>query len=122
MEQYKSYFEANRELWNQRTMVHKVSSFYDLPSFLKGTPSLKSIELNELGDLGRKSVLHLQCHFGMDSISLARLGAEVTGIDLSDEAIEEAKKLNERLGLGARFICCNIYDLPQHLDEQFDIV
>ncbi|HEY0750247.1 MAG TPA: class I SAM-dependent methyltransferase, partial [Chitinophagaceae bacterium] len=66
--------------------------------------------------------LHLQCHFGMDSLSLARMGAEVTGVDLSDEAISEARHLNEQLGLNAKFICCNVYDLPKHLDEKFDIV
>jgi len=56
-------------------------------------------------------MLHLQCHFGMDSLSWARLGADVTGINLSDEAIKEAKKLNDELGLQAKFICCNVYDL-----------
>lgn len=122
MEQYNDYFEANKTLWNKRTTVHKDSSFYDLPSFLKGTTSLKKIELDELGDVRGKKILHLQCHFGMDTLSLARIGAIVTGIDLSDEAIGEAKKLNDQLGLDAQFICCNVYDLPQHLNEQFDIV
>ncbi|HEY0067489.1 MAG TPA: class I SAM-dependent methyltransferase, partial [Flavisolibacter sp.] len=66
--------------------------------------------------------LHLQCHFGMDTLSLARMGATVTGIDLSDKAIDTARELNDQLGLDARFICCNVYDLEAHLDEQFDIV
>jgi 2-polyprenyl-3-methyl-5-hydroxy-6-metoxy-1,4-benzoquinol methylase len=122
MEQYNDYFAANKALWNKRTAVHKDSSFYDLPSFLNGATSLKKIELDELGDVEGKKILHLQCHFGMDSLSLARMGASVTGIDLSDDAIDEAKKLNEQLGLHARFICCNLYDLPQYLNEQFDIV
>ncbi|HEY0751554.1 MAG TPA: SAM-dependent methyltransferase, partial [Chitinophagaceae bacterium] len=90
MQQYQNYFEANKELWNQRTTVHKDSSFYDVPSFLQGKNSLTPIELNELGDVSGKKILHLQCHFGMDSLSLARMGAEVTGVDLSDEAISEA--------------------------------
>ena len=122
MQQYQNYFEANKELWNQRTTVHKDSSFYDVPSFMQGKNSLTPIELNELGDVSGKKILHLQCHFGMDSLSLARMGAEVTGVDLSDEAIAEARHLNDQLGLNAKFICCNVYDLPKHLDEKFDIV
>jgi 2-polyprenyl-3-methyl-5-hydroxy-6-metoxy-1,4-benzoquinol methylase len=122
MEQYQQFFEANRKLWNQRTMVHKDSSFYDLPSFLNGKSSLNKIELEELGDVKDKKVLHLQCHFGMDTLSLARMGAKVTGVDLSDTAISEARKLNEQLNLDAEFICCNVYDLKEHLHKQFDIV
>jgi 2-polyprenyl-3-methyl-5-hydroxy-6-metoxy-1,4-benzoquinol methylase len=95
MEQYQQFFEANKELWNQRTMVHKHSSFYDVASFLNGKTSLNKIELEELGDVKGKRILHLQCHFGMDTLSLALMGAKVTGVDLSDTAIEEAKKLNE---------------------------
>src|ERR671913_430405 len=103
MEQYQNYFEANKNLWNQRTVVHKDSSFYDLSSFLAGKTCLKEIELSELGDISGKKVLHLQCHFGMDSLSLARMGAKVVGVDLSDTAIQEAKKLNNDLGLDADF-------------------
>jgi 2-polyprenyl-3-methyl-5-hydroxy-6-metoxy-1,4-benzoquinol methylase len=122
MSEHQQYFEANRELWNQRTTVHKDSSFYDLPSFMNGKSSLTEIELGELGDVRGKKILHLQCHFGMDTLSLARMGASVTGIDLSDKAIGTARELNAQLGLGAQFICCNVYDLEAHLDEQFDIV
>lgn len=122
MEDYQQFFEANKELWNQRTVVHKDSSFYDLPSFLNGKSSLNKIELNELGYIAGKKILHLQCHFGMDTLSLARIGAKVTGVDLSDTAITEARKLSEQLNLGAEFICCNVYNLKEHLNDQFDIV
>jgi SAM-dependent methyltransferase len=122
MEQYQHYFDTNRSLWNQRTAVHKESGFYDVPSFLGGKSSLTAIELEHLGDVRGKKILHLQCHFGMDTLSLSRMGATVTGVDLSDAAIEEARRLNEVLEQDARFICCNVYDLPQHLDETFDIV
>jgi 2-polyprenyl-3-methyl-5-hydroxy-6-metoxy-1,4-benzoquinol methylase len=71
------------------------SEFYDVEGFMQGKSTLKSVELNELGEIKGKSLLHLQCHFGMDSLSLARLGANVTGIDLSDKAISIAQKLNE---------------------------
>lgn len=122
MSEHQQYFEANKELWNQRTAVHKDSSFYDLPSFMKGKSALTPIELKELGDIRGKKILHLQCHFGMDTLSLARMGATVTGIDLSDKAIDTARELNAQLGLDARFICCNVYDLEEHLNEEFDIV
>ena len=122
MEQYQQFFEANKELWNQRTMVHKDSSFYDVPAFINGKSSLNKIELDDLGDVTGKKILHLQCHFGMDTLSLARMGAKVTGVDLSDTAIAEARKLNEQLGLDVEFICCNVYNLKDHLKEQFDIV
>jgi 2-polyprenyl-3-methyl-5-hydroxy-6-metoxy-1,4-benzoquinol methylase len=82
----------------------------------------KSIELELLGNVKGLSILHLQCHFGQDSLSLARMGAHVTGIDLSDKAIKTAQELNAELHLNAEFICSDIYDLPQHLNKQFDIV
>jgi len=122
MQEYQPYFDTNKELWNQRTAVHKDSSFYDVSSFLQGKSSLNEIELRELGDVRGKKILHLQCHFGMDSLSLARMDAEVTAIDLSDTAIEEAQKLSDRLSLDAKFICCNVYDLKEYLNEPFDIV
>jgi len=116
MTDYNKYFSANKDLWNKRTAIHKDSSFYDLNGFKNGKNVLTPIELNELGDIKGKKMLHLQCHFGMDSLNWARLGANVTGIDLSDEAIKEAKKLNDELNLDAKFVCCNIYDLhPQNI-------
>jgi ubiquinone/menaquinone biosynthesis C-methylase UbiE len=116
------YFENNKASWNKWTTVNFESDFYDVPSFLQGKNVLNSIELDFLGDVNGKSILHLQCHFGMDTLSLARMGAQVTGVDLSDEAIKKANQLNEQLELSAQFINCNVYDLPQHLDQQFDIV
>lgn len=116
------YFEANRQAWNLRTAVHKDSAFYDVASFKAGKSSLNAIELEELGPVAGKSLLHLQCHFGQDTLSWARLGAEATGIDLSDEAIKEAKRLNDELGMNARFVCSNVYDLKENLQGQFDIV
>lgn len=122
MENYSGYFEANKELWNQRTVVHKDSSFYNLPGFKNGETVLTPIELKELGDVSGKTMLHLQCHFGMDSLDWARRGALVTGVDLSDNAIQEATQLNKELGLNARFVCCNVYDTSLHVKELFDIV
>lgn len=116
------YFELNRHNWNILTETHVKSAFYDVKSFLEGRSSLNKIELDLLGDLGGKSILHLQCHFGQDSISLARMGASVTGVDLSDKAIDYARQFAAQTGADARFICCNLYHLPQHLDQSFDIV
>jgi len=116
------YIEVNRKSWNERTPVHMASEFYDMPAFRKGASSLNPIELGLLGDVGSKSILHLQCHFGQDTLSLARLGAKVTGVDLSDVAIAEARGLTEELGLSAEFICSDVYDLAEHLERQFDIV
>ena len=118
MENFDLYFKANKNLWNQRTAVHKDSDFYNLAGFKAGESVLTSIELNELGDVKGKTMLHLQCHFGMDSLDWARRGAKVTGVDLSDIAIEEAKKLNEELGLDAKFICANVYDIAISKNEK----
>lgn len=117
-----SYLETNLAAWNARTDVHLTSRFYDVPGFLAGKNMLMDIERGLLGDLTGKSVLHLQCHFGLDTLSLARLGATVTGMDLSDRAIDEARKLADQAGIPATFVCCDLYSLPQHLEGQFDVV
>jgi 2-polyprenyl-3-methyl-5-hydroxy-6-metoxy-1,4-benzoquinol methylase len=116
------YIAKNKEAWNAKTPHHLNSAMYNMPAFLAGENSLNDIELELLGDVNGKSLLHLQCHFGQDTLSLARMGAKVTGIDLSEVAIAEANKINGQLGLDGEFISCNIYDLPQHLDRKFDIV
>lgn len=116
------YFDLNRQSWNNRVDAHLASDFYDVAGFLQGKSSLNDIELDLLGEVQGKSVLHLQCHFGQDSISLARMGAAVTGVDLSDKAIETAMRLAGETDTEARFICCNLYDLPAHLSESFDLV
>jgi SAM-dependent methyltransferase len=117
-----NYLEINKQSWNSRTEHHIKSDFYDVKGFLKGNSSLNSIELNLLGNISGKKILHLQCHFGQDTISLGRLGAIATGIDLSDNAINEANILTEKAGIETTFICSDVYDLPNHLNEQFDIV
>ncbi|NGM63715.1 class I SAM-dependent methyltransferase [Sphingobacterium sp. SGR-19] len=122
MNAVQNYLEINRQSWNNRIETHLQSEFYDLNSFLEGKTSLNDIELKLLGDIKGKRILHLQCHFGQDSISLSRLGAEVTGVDLADKAIQRATKIAQDTNSNANFICCDIYDLPNHLDKQFDIV
>jgi ubiquinone/menaquinone biosynthesis C-methylase UbiE len=117
-----NYLKINRRSWNNRTEFHIKSEFYDMEGFLKGNTSLNDIELNLLGDIKGKSILHLQCHFGQDSISLSRLGGQVTGVDFSDKAIESAIKIARDTDSNTSFICCDIYDLPNYLHHQFDIV
>jgi SAM-dependent methyltransferase len=116
------YKKVNKESWNARVDTHYDSEFYDVKGFLEGNTSLQSIELELLGDLTGLKILHLQCHFGQDTISLSRMGAEVTGVDLSDVAIDRAKKLAGLAGTNTRFIQSDIYDLPEILDEKFDMV
>ncbi|MBW8687191.1 class I SAM-dependent methyltransferase [Chitinophaga sp. B61] len=98
------------------------SAFYDLAAFKAGKTSLNEIELEELGDVSGKKLLHLQCHFGMDTISWAKRGAETTGLDFSDKAIDAAKELAVEMGVNSQFVCSNVYDAGQHLSEKFDIV
>lgn len=117
-----NYIEINKNSWNTRTEHHFDSEFYDVEGFKKGKTSLNEIELSLLEELKGKKVLHLQCHFGQDTLSLARLGAKVTGVDLSNKAIDKANELAAELNIEANFICCDLYDLPNHLDEKFDIV
>ena len=114
--------QVNRRNWNERTPVHAASDFYDVEAFKTGRITLRDLERREVGEVSGKTLLHLQCHFGMDTMSWARLGAKATGVDFSDAAIDLARSLNDELGLGTRFIRSNVYDLPGVLDEQFDIV
>lgn len=122
MENKLDYIAINKQSWNNKTEVHIHSGFYNVDEFIKGKSTLNAIELELLGNITNKKILHLQCHFGQDTLSLARLGAKVTGIDLSDKAIDKAKELNNQLGLDAQFICCDIYETPHYLNEKFDIV
>ena len=114
--------QVNRTNWNERTPVHAASEFYDVEGFKSGRITLHDVERREVGDVSGKSLLHLQCHFGMDTMSWSRLGARATGVDLSDAAIDLARSLNRELRLDVRFIHSNVYDLPDALDEQFDVV
>lgn len=117
-----NYKKINKESWNKRTEIHVNSKFYDTEGFLQGKNVLKEIELDELGDVESKSLLHLQCHFGLDTLSWARLGAEVTGVDLSSTAIDKAQSLAKQADLNARFICSDLYDFGESSKEQYDIV
>ena len=118
-----TYFRANRENWNERVGHHVKAKLYDVPGFLSGRCTLGTVDLEALGDVAGKRILHLQCHFGLDSLSLARMGAIVTGVDFSDTAVQKACQLSEATGLDAEFHCANVYDVCDILESQsFDIV
>lgn len=114
----------NRELWDAWTKIHVASAFYDVASFRNGERPIRvaDYEREEVGSVEGKSLLHLQCHFGLDTLSWARLGATVTGIDFSAEAIEAARGLAVDLKIPATFLVSDLYRLPDVLHEQFDIV
>ena len=116
------YLKTNKDLWDKLAKIHYDSEFYDVSGFLQGKQTLDPIELDELPNLAGKSILHLMCHFGMDTLSLARLGGKVTGVDFSEEAISLARSLAETAHIDAQFICSNLYDLPNTLTEMFDVV
>jgi SAM-dependent methyltransferase len=116
------YKKANLALWNEWAHLHAASEFYDVEGFKAGKTSLNPVEMEELGGVAGKTLLHLQCHFGLDSLSWSRLGAKVTGVDFSDQAIALARALSREIGLNADFVCADIYELPQVLSGAFEIV
>jgi len=98
---------------------------YDAEGFLSDPSRIGGcvrLDAPLLGDVAGKRLLHLQCHFGKDTLGWARLGAEVTGIDFSEAAIVEARRFADAAGLDARFILSDLYDAPAVLDEEFDVV
>ena len=118
----RDYSQINKKWWDSATPVHASSKFYGLESFKKGKTSLQSIEIQELGNVKGKTMLHLLCHFGMDSLSWARRGALVTGVDISESSIKLAKKLSREIETPAKFICSDVNSLPEVLNQKFDIV
>lgn len=116
--------ETNRRNWDERVAVHLAdrTGFYAVERFRRGGDTLMPIEAGEIGDVAGKRLLHLQCHFGLDTLSLARRGAVVTGLDFSAPAIASARELAAEAGLAARFVESDVYEAPAALPETFDIV
>jgi SAM-dependent methyltransferase len=114
---------ANNELWDAWTDVHEKGEFYDLEGFKRGGTRLSDYEVEEIGEVTGKDLLHLQCHFGIDTLSWARLGANVTGADFSERAIDLARSVADEIGFpAARFVRSDLFDLPQVLGGDFEIV
>ncbi len=118
-----TWFAANRALWAARTAAHLPSDFYDVAGFRAGAESLREIELAEVGAVAGRSLLHLQCHFGQDTLAWARRGARVTGLDFSAEAIAAARALATDMGLAATFVEADVYEAPAAVQgAQYDVV
>lgn len=115
--------ELNRRWWDERVPLHVGSDLYDVEEFKAGRDSLRPFELEELRDVTGKSLVHLQCHFGLDTISWARRGARVTGLDFSEPAVEAARQLAAETGVDADFVAADVYDASQALHGRtYDIV
>lgn len=115
------YVRKNQELWDEWTEINVRSAFYDVEGFKRQPPPLDSLVRAGLGDLAGRSVLHLQCHFGLDTLRVAREAREAVGVDLSSKAVAFARGLAEELGVPARFVESDLYDLPAALDGEFDL-
>ncbi len=120
----KEYVETNRKRWDELADIHYKSEFYNVKEFKKGGISISSLEIEEVGDVKGKKLLHLQCHFGKDTLSWARLGAEVTGVDFSSRAVELAQQLSSEIGIEANFIHSDVSKLDKTSLEphSFDII
>jgi SAM-dependent methyltransferase len=120
------YLKANLQSWDEAVGLHVGSQLYDVAGFKAGKTSLSEIELDELGPLIHEgtTLLHLQCHFGLDTLSWARRGAIVTGVDFSGEGIRTARALADDVGLSERatFVESDVESLPERLSGAFDVV
>lgn len=117
-----NYLEINKQSWDTRLQAHLTSEFYNLPGFIAGKTSLNDIELGLMGPANNRSVLHLQCHFGQDTISLSRLGFDATGVDFSDLSIQKAKELASMMKTSTKFICSDVYNLVNVHFKKYDVV
>ena len=114
---------ANKALWEEWTPIHVRSEFYDVQGWKLGArPDMYPLLVDEVGDITGKDLLHLQCHFGLDTLAWARRGARVTGIDISERGIEQAGLLAADIGMDATFLVSDVVELPDNLEGDFDVV
>jgi SAM-dependent methyltransferase len=118
---YEHAEQTNQALWDELAPVH-ARAYEEVALLRKGGIALDEIELQEIGEVHDKTLLHLQCHIGTDTLSWARQGAVVTGVDFSAQSIAYAQQLQAELQLPATFVQSNVYDLRTVLEGQFDIV
>lgn len=118
------HIELNRAFWDERVAHHRVSEFYDTAGVIDGTHDpLRPFEIAELGDVAGKDLVHLQCHFGLDTIAWARRGARITGLDFSPAAVATAQEVAREAGVQATFVEADVYDAPSALGgRSFDVV
>jgi len=120
-----AHLEANRANWDERTPVHLASRFYDVEGWLRDGRGPRPEEVAALGDVSGLRLLHLQCHFGKDTLTMARAGAVVTGLDFSPAAVGAARDLAGRAGLAdrAEFVCAEVCGAAEALGHRtFDVV
>ena len=115
---------ANRALWAEWTPIHVRSAFYDVEGWKSGArPDLYPLLVEEVGDVAGKDLLHLQCHFGLDTLAWVRRGARATGVDISERGIAAARRLSAETGLDATFVVSDVLELPSNLEGcDFDVV
>lgn len=113
-------FNVNKARWEEVVSIHVASPFYRVKEFLAGEDILLPIQSQEIGDVAGLSLVHLQCHFGLDTLCLARRGAMVTGLDFSRNAIDAARDLATHAGIKATFVEGNLYDAPRLVADRFD--
>jgi len=113
------FYNSNVKLWDELSLVH-----YDLKNKIgmSDNKKLMDIELKELGDVTGKKILHLQCHLGLESIEMASMGAEVTGVDYSENAIRKARLMAQEFGVHVNFVCTSVEDMLGVANEYYDIV
>ena len=114
-------YAVNKARWDEVVALHVASPFYRVKQFLEGEDSRLPIEREELGPVAGKRLVHLQCHFGLDCLSMARLGADVTGLDFSSKALEAARAIAGKAGISARFVEGNLYDAPRLLGARYEV-
>jgi SAM-dependent methyltransferase len=123
MTQEPSWREKNRAMWDAKAPLHVTSPLYDVAGFKAGGVRLKAHEIQDLGDVSGKDLIHLQCHFGLDTLSWARLGARVVGLDFSKPAVQAASTLAKEIGAEAEFVLSDVYNAPEAVGRRtFDIV
>lgn len=116
---------TNRANWNARVPAHLASEFYGVEDFVSGARTLtQAVDFDRahLGDVRGRSLLHLQCHIGLDTLSWARLGAAVTGVDFSERSIDAARDISRRSGVPGRFVLADVHEAPEALPETFEFV
>jgi SAM-dependent methyltransferase len=120
------YLELNRANWDARAAAHAASPGYSVSSFIEDPAFLSGVvrfDLPRLGDISGLRGVHLQCHIGTDTISLARLGARMTGLDLSPASLAQARALAAQLGADVDFVDADVYDATRALGERaFELV
>ncbi len=120
------FFADNQANWDDRALIHYQSDFYGVDAFVADPSALSevvAIDRERLGNLEQLTAVHLQCHIGLDTLSLARLGAQVVGIDLSQRSVDIATQIAQRCGIDATFVQGNVYDAVKILQGgQFDLV